>query len=162
MKRRNFIKSALIASATGAAITGGIITPRLAFADSTNTDVAQSKSLEEALKLMGVSDAAESDMIKLKTPEIAENGGLVPVTVTSNLDDTSEIVILVSNNPLPYAAKYTMAKGVQPAVKSRLKISKAAPIIMRSFVVGVSHTFICLKAMKNAGSKTRPPSKKLG
>jgi len=129
MKRRNFIKSALVASATGAAITSGVVSPRLAFAESPNTDVAKSKSLEEALKLMGASDAAESDMIKLKTPEIAENGGLVPVTVTSNIEGTSEIVILVPNNPLPYAAKYSMAEGVQPAVKSRLKMAKTSDVV---------------------------------
>ena len=34
MKRRSFIKTALVASATGAAVTGGILSPKTVFAAS--------------------------------------------------------------------------------------------------------------------------------
>jgi len=129
MKRRSFLKSAAVASATGAVVTSGILSPSKVFADSENTDVTKAKSLDEALKIIGASDASASDMIKIKSPEIAENGAVVPVGITSEIENTDEIVLLVSNNPVPYAARYTMGKGATPSVKSRLKMAKTSDVV---------------------------------
>ena len=129
MKRRSFIKSALVASATGAAVTSGLISSNAVLAASHETDFTKAKSLDEALKMMGATGAAESEMIKIKAPEIAENGAVVPVGITSEIEGTTEIVALISNNPTPYAAKYTLGAKAKAGVKSRFKMAKTTDVV---------------------------------
>jgi len=129
MKRRSFIKTAIVASATGAAVTGGLIKPEIVMAASHEKDFTKAKSAEEVMEMMGATDASESDMIKIKAPEIAENGAVVPVGITSNIEGTSEIVALISNNPIPYAARYTVGAKSKAAVKSRFKMAKTTDVV---------------------------------
>ena len=129
MKRRSFIKSALVVSATGAAVTSGLLSSNAVFAASHAPDLSKSKSFDEVMKMMGATDAVESDKIKIKAPEIAENGGVVPVGITSEIEGTTEIVALISNNPTPYAAKYTIGAKGNPAVKSRFKMAKTTDVV---------------------------------
>ena len=123
------MKTAIVASATGAAITSGLISSNSVFAASHEKDFTKAKSLDEAMKLMGVTDVAESEMIKIKAPEIAENGAVVPVGITSEIEGTTEIVALISNNPTPYAAKYTIGAKAKAAVKSRFKMAKTTDVV---------------------------------
>ena len=129
MKRRSFIKRALVASATGAVVSSGLVSSKTVFAAAHETDYTKAKSLDEALKMLGATDAAESDMIKIKAPEIAENGAVVPVAITSDIEGTSEIIAIVSNNPVPYAASYKMGKNIKGAVKSRFKMAKTSDVV---------------------------------
>ncbi len=131
MKRRSFLKSALFASATGAAITTGIVSPNMAFADADTAakDPFKAKSLDDVLKLLGATDAEESDKIKIKAPEIAENGAVVPVGASSDIDGTTEIIFITVNNPTPLAAKYTFGESAVPAIKTRFKMGKTTDVI---------------------------------
>ncbi len=129
MKRRSFIKSALVASATGAAVTGGLLSPSTVFAAAHETDFTKVKSFDEVMKLIGATGAAESDMIKIKAPEIAENGAVVPVGITSEIEGTTEIIVVLAKNPTPYAAKYTFGKKAKTSVKSRFKMAKTSDVV---------------------------------
>lgn len=129
MKRRSFIKSALVASATGAAVTGGLISSSSVFAAAHEKDFTKAKSLDEVMSMMGATDAEASEMIKIKAPEIAENGAVVPVGITSNIEGTTEIVAIVSNNPVPYSARYTIGSKAKAAVKSRFKMAKTTDVV---------------------------------
>ena len=89
MKRRSFLKSTVVASA---AISTGILSTNTAFAAAHGGDIAKAKSVDEVLKMLGATGATESADIKIKAPEIAENGAVVPVGITSNIAGTTEIV----------------------------------------------------------------------
>ena len=128
MKRRSFLKSTLIASAAGAAVTAGILSPNLAFA-AADASLTGAKSVEEVMKLLGAEGATESDKIKIKAPEIAENGAVVPVGITSEIAGTTEIVSLTAANPTPFAARYTIGEGAEAAIKSRFKMGKTTDVI---------------------------------
>ena len=129
MKRRSFIKTALVASATGVAVTGGLLSSNSVYAASHAKEINKLTSLDDVMKMLGATDAAESDMIKIKAPEIAENGAVVPVGITSEIEGTTEIIALIANNPTPYAAKYTIGSKSKAAVKSRFKMAKTTDII---------------------------------
>lgn len=129
MKRRSFIKTAVVASVTGAAVTGGLIKPESVMAAAHEKDFTKAKSVDEVMEMLGATDASESDMIKIKAPEIAENGAVVPVGITSEIEGTSEIVAIVSNNPVPYAARYTIGSKGKAAVKSRFKMAKTTDVV---------------------------------
>ena len=71
-----------------------------------------------------------SDKIKLDAPEIAENGAVVPVSVTTTLADVSSISFLVADNPNVLIASYKILAGTVPAVANRIKMAKTSNVIV--------------------------------
>lgn len=131
MKRRTFLKNTLAASAAGAAVGTGLVVPSVSLADSHGGDADPFKatSLEEAMKAAGIADIEESDKIVVTAPDLAENAAVVPVEVASGLEGTSEVIILIAENPTPYAAKFTMGEGANALVKCRFKMGKSGDVI---------------------------------
>ncbi|UOG92407.1 MAG: thiosulfate oxidation carrier protein SoxY [Candidatus Thiothrix sulfatifontis] len=125
MKRRTFLQGTLAASAAGLAVSAGLLTPRMVMAEGGAFDA---KTMEDALKTMALTPEDSAD-IKIKAPEIAENGAVVPVTVTSGVAGTTEISILVDGNPTPLAATFIMGEGTQPEASTRIKMGKTANVV---------------------------------
>src|SRR3954451_22586025 len=88
------------------------------------------KSEAEAIKSLYGKTAEPSDKVKLDAPEIAENGGVVPISVTTTLADVTSIAFLVSENPNALAASYQIPPGTVPAVANRLKMAKTTNVIV--------------------------------
>ena len=127
--RRSFLKSSVTASAIGVAVSAGLITPRAVLAawpkaafEATDVNGALSSAL-------GSSNAASSGDIKLKAPDIAENGAVVPVTVTSKIAGTESISILVAKNATPLAAKFNLASNTEGFVSTRIKMGKTSDVV---------------------------------
>jgi sulfur-oxidizing protein SoxY len=78
---------------------------------------------------MGSSKMTESDKVKLKAPDIAENGAVVPVTVTSGIDGTSSIGIIVANNPTPLTATFNLGPTTEGYISTRIKMGKTSDVI---------------------------------
>ena len=74
-------------------------------------------------------DAKESEQIFIKTPEIAENGGVVPVTISTDLKNVNKISILVENNPSPLTSSFQFNDQLSPYVSTRVKMAKTSDII---------------------------------
>jgi sulfur-oxidizing protein SoxY len=94
--------------------------PEKAFA-ATEADAAMST-------LFGTNQAAASDQITLKVPEIAENGAVVPVTISTTLADVESISIVVKNNPRPLVASFEIPAGTLPNVSSRIKMGETSDV----------------------------------
>src|SRR5882757_9048693 len=83
------------------------LAPALAAAnDKYPEDAFKAKSEVDAIKSLYGKTAEASDKVKLDAPEIAENGAVVPVSVTTTLADVTSISFLVSENPNALAASY--------------------------------------------------------
>ena len=88
----------------------------------------KAKSVDEALQaLLGSARAASGDII-IKTPSIAENGAVVPVSVTSNIAKTASITIVVANNPQPLVASFDLAES-DPYVSTRIKMAQTSRLV---------------------------------
>ncbi|MCP3690082.1 MAG: thiosulfate oxidation carrier protein SoxY [Gammaproteobacteria bacterium] len=125
MKRRTLLKSSLAAAvvaSTGLLIPGRVMAayPQAAFA---STDEAGALS-----GLLGSSDYADSPDIKIKAPEIAENGAVVPVQVTSSIAGTESISLVVTGNDSPLAASFNLHDS-EPFVSIRIKMGKTADVL---------------------------------
>jgi len=70
-------------------------------------DAFKAKSDADAIKSLYGRTAEPSDKVKLDAPEIAENGSVVPISVTTTLADVTSISFLVSENPNALAASYS-------------------------------------------------------
>jgi sulfur-oxidizing protein SoxY len=87
------------------------------------------KSEADAIKALYGKTAEPSDKIKLDAPEIAENGGVVPISVTTTLDKVTSISFFVAENPSALAASYRIPDGTIPAVANRLKMARSSNVI---------------------------------
>jgi sulfur-oxidizing protein SoxY len=92
-------------------------------------DAFKQKGDADAIKALYGKTAEPSDKVKMDAPEIAENGAVVPISVSSTLPDVTSISILVAENPNALAASYRIPAGTLPSVASRLKMAKTTNVI---------------------------------
>jgi sulfur-oxidizing protein SoxY len=88
----------------------------------------QVKTLEDALKAIG-GTAATSDQVSVVSPDIAENGAVVPVGATSKLPNTTEIYLIVEKNPTPLSAGFMIPAGTVADVQTRLKMGQSTNVV---------------------------------
>jgi sulfur-oxidizing protein SoxY len=86
------------------------------------------KGAAEAIKALYGKTAEVSDKVKLDAPEIAENGAVVPISVTTTLTDVTSISFLVADNPNALAASYIIPAGTMPSVANRIKMAKTSNV----------------------------------
>ena len=93
-------------------------------------DAFKAKTEADAIKALYGKTAEASDKVKLDAPEIAENGAVVPVSVTTTLSDVTSISFLVSENPVVLVASYKIPAGTMPSVANRIKMAKTSNVIV--------------------------------
>ncbi|KJC39098.1 hypothetical protein UP10_30250 [Bradyrhizobium sp. LTSPM299] len=91
-------------------------------------DAFKQKSEADAIKALYGRTAEPSDKVKMDAPEIAENGAVVPISVTTTLSDVTSISFLVAENPNALAASYKIPAGTLPSVANRLKMAKTTNV----------------------------------
>ena len=129
MKRRVFMKGSLAAGVIGVAIGAGLLTPREVLA-AWNKSAFEAKSVADARKaLLGTTETTESTEITVKAPDIAENGAVVPVTVSSTLSGVTSISIFADKNPTPLTSTYELPDGTLPYISTRIKMAKTSNVI---------------------------------
>jgi sulfur-oxidizing protein SoxY len=129
IKRRVFLKGSLAAGATTVAVGAGLIAPQ-AVIGAWNETAFKAKSIEDTLAAaMGASSSSPSDAIMIKAPDIAENGAVVPVSVTTEMGGVESIAILSDGNNTPLVATFTMGEGALPDVSTRIKMAKTGDVI---------------------------------
>lgn len=89
----------------------------------------QQKDEKEAIRLLFGRTAEPSDQIKLDTPDIAENGAVVPISVMTSLADVTSIAFILPENPNVLAAYYRIPSGTMPNIANRLKMAKTSNVI---------------------------------
>jgi len=129
MKRRLFLKGSLATGVAGIAISTGLLTPRLVLAAWPKT-AFEARTVDEAVNgLFGGGTLEGSDNIKIKAPDIAENGAVVPVSVTTDIAGAESISIIVEKNATPLVASFQLGKGTEGYVSTRIKMGKTSSVI---------------------------------
>jgi sulfur-oxidizing protein SoxY len=123
--RRTLLKST---SALALLVSAGLITASQAQA-AAGREGFEAKSLADALASLG-SVATESKDIIITSPDIAENGAVVPVGVVSNIPNTSEIYIFVEKNPNPLAGVFKIPADTLTQVQSRVKMAQTTNVLI--------------------------------
>ena len=78
MQRRTFLKGSLASSAVAVAVGAGLLSPRAVLA-AWPKQAFEARSVQDAMSsLFGSAQSAPSGDIKIKAPDIAENGAVVP------------------------------------------------------------------------------------
>jgi len=87
------------------------------------------KNVPDALKAMGIASAPNSADILITSPDIAENGMVVPVGVASKLAKTAMAALLVEKNPSMLAGFYEFTTDAVPDVSMRVKMGQSSDVI---------------------------------
>ena len=128
-KRRILLKGSLAAGAVGVAVGAGLLTPRMVLAEWPEGAFAAT-SVDDALNaLLGANTHEASESIKIKAPDIAENGAVVPVTVESDAEGISSISIIAAGNQTPLIASFNLGEGALGFVSTRIKMAKTAEVV---------------------------------
>ena len=128
--RRLILKGVAMVAFVGLGVAKFGLLPAFAAAnDKYPEDAFKQKNSDDAIKALYGKTAEPSDKVKLDAPEIAENGAVVPISVSSTLADVTSISILVVENPNALAASYKIPAGTMPSVANRLKMAKTSNVI---------------------------------
>jgi sulfur-oxidizing protein SoxY len=122
--RRGVLKTA---GALAAVLAAGLLKPLQALA-AWNKEAFGAKSAADALKGLGAASTEPSKGIAIEAPEIAENGAVVPIEITSSIPGTTAIAVVIEKNPFPLAARFDFKEGALPYVKLNAKMGETSDV----------------------------------
>ena len=143
--RRNVLKGASSASAVAVAVAAGLLKPTEVLA-AWNKSAFEAKTMDEAMKGLGASGAVDNKGITIKAPDIAENGAVVPVEVTSTIPGTTNISIFAEKNGTPLVGSYTFSNGAPGFVSTRIKMGTTS--LVRAVVIAGGKSYTAAKEVK--------------
>jgi sulfur-oxidizing protein SoxY len=127
--RRTVLKVGGGASLMTLLAAAGWLAPETAAAQAWNKNAFEAKTMDETMKAFGGGAPAQSkDIAFVSTPDIAENGAVVPIGVSSAIPKTESIAILVEKNPNMLAASFDIPAGTDPSVTTRVKMGQSSNV----------------------------------
>ena len=120
MDRRSILKAAGTLSAAAAAVAAF---PRAVFAAYSEKAFKNPKVEDSLNELFGGNATTPSGDVKLKAPDIAENGAVVPIEVSTSLK-ADKIAFMVKENPNPLAIVADIPAGTEAMVKTRVRMAR--------------------------------------
>jgi sulfur-oxidizing protein SoxY len=98
------------------------------FAWAFNKSAFEAKTLQEAIKAFGGGTLTESKDVTITAPDIAENGAVVPLAVSSSLPGVKHLLLLVEKNPSALVAMFNVVDSVEPAFSTRAKMGQSSDV----------------------------------
>ncbi len=128
MNRRTLLKRTLAVSAVSVAASAGLLAPGQVLAAYPKA-AFEAKDASSALSAaLGAGNFEHSDAIKIKAPDIAENGSVVPVTIESSLSGVESISLLSEANNTPMVASFNL-NGSEAYISTRIKMGKTGNVL---------------------------------
>ena len=121
-RRKTLKQSALVAGL----LAGTGLFPHYALAY--NKNAFEAKSIADAVKALGAGAPAESKDVTIGGPDIAENGAVVPLTVSTTLTGVKHLLILVEKNPSVLVAQFNTNDGVEASFATRSKMGQSSDV----------------------------------
>jgi sulfur-oxidizing protein SoxY len=120
--RRETLKQGAVLA--GLLATAGYPQYALAF----NKNAFEAKSVQEAIKAAGGGALVESKDVTLSGPDIAENGAVVPLGVSTGLAGVKDLLILVEKNPNVLVAMFRVNDAVDASFMTRAKMGQSSDV----------------------------------
>jgi sulfur-oxidizing protein SoxY len=111
-----------------------------------NEQAFGAKTAADALKNIGAAGAAPSKDIVIEAPQIAENGAVVPIEISSNIPGTTSIAVVIEKNPFPLAGKFDFKENALPFVKLNVKMGETSDV--RVVAVAGGKQFVATREIK--------------
>jgi len=128
MNRRTLLKRTLALGTVSVAASAGLLIPGQVLAAYPKAAFEAKDAAGALTSAVGSGSYESSDDIKIKAPDIAENGSVVPVTITSGMGDVESIAILADSNNTPMVASFNL-NGSEAYISTRIKMGKTGNVI---------------------------------
>jgi sulfur-oxidizing protein SoxY len=123
-----------------------LLKPFTALAAAWNKDAFGAKTPQDALKGIGAGNAAPSKDLVIEAPQIAENGAVVPIEISSAIAGTTAIAVIIEKNPFPLAAQFDFQNGALPYVKLNVKMNETSDV--RAVAIAGGRQYTATKEIK--------------
>ena len=127
------------------AVTATLALPQFLYAARPDKAFDATTPDQAIADLLGA-EPTNSDRVQMKIPDIAENGAVVPVTISTDLEDVESISVVVDNNPTPLAASFDMSPNTVPVVSVRIKMGQSSDV--RAIVKAGGNLYSTTKEVK--------------
>ena len=101
--------------------------PQMAHA-AYNAAAFEVKTMAELAKLLGGSAPTESKDVTVTGPDIAENGAVVPIAVSTTLPGVKRLLVLVEKNPSVLSAMFYVSDSVDSNFSTRVKMGQSSNV----------------------------------
>ncbi len=124
MNRRNFLSLGL-----GVAAVAAVVPSSLSAVDfrATKPKAWAAKKTDDAIKELYGTASTSASGVKLKAPDIAENGAVIPLTVSSKID-AKTVSIFQDANPESAVVVFTVPEGGIVDYSIRIKMQKTGNV----------------------------------
>lgn len=89
----------------------------------------EARNLADAVKALGGGAPTASGEVTITGPDIAENGAVVPVGVSTNLPGVKRMAVLVEKNPSTLAAVFDVTDAVEANFNTRVKMGQSSNVM---------------------------------
>ncbi len=138
--RRRFMRAGMLLGAAGAFLSA----PLRAFAARPAFEATQ---IDDALShMLNGRPVEESDAIKFKIPDIAENGAVVPVSISTDMEGVTAISLVIEKNPNPLVARFHILPDAVADVSARVKMGESS--MVRAYVETADKVYTTSKEVK--------------
>lgn len=124
--RRVFINKMLMLTS----YTVGLTFSKLSVANWLASDFHPQNFDTTLAELLSGQTLQTSNKINLKLPKIAENGSVVPITITSSIKNIDTVYILSEKNPVPLIAKFSLVPDLEAFIGARFKMKETCDVIV--------------------------------
>jgi sulfur-oxidizing protein SoxY len=138
--RRNLLKQATV---FGLMASAGLITS--AQAQEWSKAAFEGKNLDEVFKALNTASPERSSAISINAPDLAENGALVSVGLSTTLK-ADQMAILVEKNPSILAGQFYFPAGTAPFIATRIKMAQTSNVYF--LVKAEGKWFMAMKEIK--------------
>ena len=129
LNRRTFLKGTLASGVLTVAASAGLLKPTQVLAAAWPKSAFDAKTMDATISgLYGNASVAPNPAIKIEAPLQAENGAVVPITVSTTLPNVESIAILVEKNATPLICNVALMNGAQGYFKVRMKMGKTSDV----------------------------------
>ena len=126
--RRTFFRAAGSSVAVSMGIAAGMFTPRsVAAALPAQTFFAASPDAAISA-VLGTDQSTPDPAVELDVAGAVETAHVVPVSVSTTLDDVASITIVADQNPNPIIAHFRLDPQLQPYVATRVRLAKSGDV----------------------------------
>ena len=98
------------------------------YAQAFNKAAFDAKSIADALKALGAGAPVESKDVTIGGPDIAENGAVVPFTVSTTVAGVKQMLLLVEKNPTALIAVFNTTPSVDANFATRAKMGQSSDV----------------------------------
>lgn len=127
MQRRVFLKALWL---WVTAVSASLTFPRYALSQWPERNFAAGDFSTRFREVFADSPVVDSQDILINLPDIAENGAVVPITISSELSGINRIFIWAEKNPTPLVAEFELDESMLVFLTARIKMAESCPVIV--------------------------------